>query len=1211
MEKERIKENEDGNTNGLHAKNAKASIASRFEVEDDDDFDDFINKREAALHPKQLHQKDTKGEVNEHRKNSSIDPLLPSHASKAETDDSFSHHRKEEERENKNEISFTPKRRTVNRYTSRSSQQQLNNRYDGSAPSDKTIAAGATDNTPRMGYNNNKSNNNYYKGNDMQSDIDDNRSTIYYPDGGWSEVPAELEESLRIMKSVNIGYNLTSVMNDPNELNNQNASIIAPTAIIKEMSNMLFKQDEEDTKALTQVQSVIPPVDVNDFNEYLRVNSKLISFFKKNHHDDKRGSEKNEKDTMDQPNQELLSMIESMEKGLPAQSNGHTMFSLAMAAGASSGQSAAEKLKSLLPRCFRIVPARYLEQNFKVMVNDVAIFDSISNQNEVKRIQDMLSGCLDLVEVCLWSQTTSRAGDFFEAISYLKYLLSYVNAANATITTLRNSLNSLRQATAFQQLKMLHLKKRKENVQKLHVLAEKIVRVKATQQIIESLLTSGDFIGALSAIESTQELLSGELRGVHCIRSLSKQLLQYQDLIGNELSREFVQECAKVLDGTWELSAINDENDKSSKKIIKNEKDMVFVLLQKQLSPFVEGLLKTGIERLRGALHAHRARTFELVKLTAKSVVTDTLQKVDIDLTRDPYQPPERPSSANENDDPNDELQVIMTGGPSPSAQGSNGDNLQSQSGNDAEDRTELLVSMSASDFIHFLQLVFDSLEEIISQAMLVHNAISNILDKDLSPSSSTTTKAGVKQIGNQSENGMEDDLKLLSSRFANLTPELKQTLKNESLSVVTQICDFSQKVVIKLLKYRTDRHAKGRLIDLKQTWEKTSGFINLGEKLCNYKGMDLKNVLADQANRYLQEYHIKQKSIITKSLEDELWDVVEIPFEAQDTVNRLCAGNLQSIAQGYTNPIGLSSSSALSSILSYQTQSTAAGDGSTVNELRIYDKSYKTTASSLLMIRSLEGYLRCLLEFLVLGPRVQGLMIDILLQYNDKINRLILLTEATKGSGKLKSIKAKHLALAAQSLSVILAIIPAIDSILDKCLPQQQQQKHHHSGSSRTVNIIENHRSKIFDKLVSLIDMRLMQCCQKLSATIDWDARGTEGLGKPQKYMLDLTQGITSLHKVLNEILNKDHLQLIFNDIFKLLNTKVPELYKDVNPTTQAGKTRARVDLYQLLSSMRIRGIQGPGNSLEEWLVEKYGGNRIASSTSFNRGASNDNFSS
>ncbi len=788
MEKERIKENKDGNINGLHLNNSKALIVNGFEVEEDDDFDDFINKREIALNSKQYHhhQNDTKAEANEHRKSSSVDPLLSSHISKTETGNSSSYDRKvavEEEIKinNKDDVSFTPKRRIVNRYTSRSSQQQANNWYDGSNSSDKATAA--ADNTPRIGYHNR----NNYKGNDTQSDINDNMSIIYYPDGGWSEVPAELEESLRIMKSINIGYNLTSVMNDPNELNNQSGSIIAPTAIIKEMSNMLFKQDEEDTKALAQVQSVISHVDMNDFNEYLRVNSKLISFFKKNH-DDKRSSEKNEKDSIDQPNQELLSMIESMEKGLPTQTNGHTMFSLAMAAGASSGQSAAEKLKSLLPRCFRIVPARYLEQNFKVMVNDVAIFDSISNQNEVKRIQDMLSGCLDLVEVCLWSQTTSRASDFFEAISYLKYLLSYVNAANATITTLRNSLNSIRQATAFQQLKLLHLKKRKENVQKLHTLAEKIVRVKATQQTIELLLNSGDFIGALSAIEITQELLSGELRGVHCIRSLSKQLLQYQDLIGNEISVKFVHYCATVLDGTWESSPINDDNDKSNKKNVKNEKDIAFLSLQKQLSPFVEGLLKTGVEKLRGALHAHRARTFELVKLTAKSVVTDTLQKVDIDLTRDPYQPPDRPSSANGNDDPNDELQVIMTGGPSPSVQGNNGDSSQSQPGNDAEDRTELLVSMSASDFIHFLQLVFDGLEEIISQTMLVHNAISNILDKDLSPSPTNRST-------NQSENGMEDDLKLLSSRFANLAPDVKQALKNESLSVVTQICDFSQKL--------------------------------------------------------------------------------------------------------------------------------------------------------------------------------------------------------------------------------------------------------------------------------------------------------------------------------------------------------------------------------------------------------------------------------
>ena len=157
----------------------------------------------------------------------------------------------------------------------------------------------------------------------------------------------------------------------------------------------------------------------------------------------------------------------------------------------------------------------------------------------------------------------------------------------------------------------------------------------------------------------------------------------------------------------------------------------------------------------------------------------------------------------------------------------------------------------------------------------------------------------------------------------------------------------------------------------------------------------------------------------------------------------------------------------------------------------------------------------------------------------------------------------------------------------------------------------------KIQAKLVFLIENQL-DALKNVLRKLDWDAKGTEGLDKPQDYMVDLAKSIVSFHKVLSSTLHRSTVATIFEQVFELLNTQVPLLFEHVNPKTVAGKlydqywlgdlpvqfgvieyytnhsstgkAHVRVDLFHLLSKLRtLRGLS-LGDQLDDWIKTKLG---------------------
>ena len=88
-------------------------------------------------------------------------------------------------------------------------------------------------------------------------------------------------------------------------------------------------------------------------------------------------------------------------------------------------------------------------------------------------------------------------------------------------------------------LKLCHLKRRLENLEKCHEKLSLMSTLHETQPTIQQLLTSSDFSGALDLITTSCEILSVHLNGVNAFRHLVSQLKEIQGIIGKMLLADF------------------------------------------------------------------------------------------------------------------------------------------------------------------------------------------------------------------------------------------------------------------------------------------------------------------------------------------------------------------------------------------------------------------------------------------------------------------------------------------------------------------------------------------------------------------------------------------------------------------------------------------------------------------------------------------------
>lgn len=145
---------------------------------------------------------------------------------------------------------------------------------------------------------------------------------------------------------------------------------------------------------------------------------------------------------------------------------------------------------------------------------------------------------------------------------------------------------------------------------------------------------------------------------------------------------------------------------------------------------------------------------------------------------------------------------------------------------------------------------------------------------------------------------------------------------------------------------------------------------------------------------------------------------------------------------------------------------------------------------------------------------------------FNSRVCQVILGAGAMQSAG-LKNITAKHLALASQSIGVMVVLVPKLKECMESYVSSKQANLL--SEFDRIVNDYTNHQNEIHTKLVAIMNERFTAHVKAMQS-IQWDEEEEkEGVvGKHANvYMETLVTETIRLHKVLSKYLPIDDLKV------------------------------------------------------------------------------------
>ena len=136
-------------------------------------------------------------------------------------------------------------------------------------------------------------------------------------------------------------------------------------------------------------------------------------------------------------------------------------------------------------------------------------------------------------------------------------------------------------------------------------------------------------------------------------------------------------------------------------------------------------------------------------------------------------------------------------------------------------------------------------------------------------------------------------------------------------------------------------------------------------------------------------------------------------------------------------------------------------------------------------MLHLLTDYLKVIVNLGLLTTDTMSRVIEFLKAFNSRTCQVVLGAGAMRSAG-LKNITAKHLALASQSLSVVIALIPYVRETFRRHLsPKQAIMLVEFDKLKRDY---QEHQNEIHAKLVAIMGDRLSAHIKSLNA-IRWDA--------------------------------------------------------------------------------------------------------------------------
>ncbi|KAK6154814.1 hypothetical protein DH2020_009062 [Rehmannia glutinosa] len=488
---------------------------------------------------------------------------------------------------------------------------------------------------------------------------------------------------------------------------------------------------------------------------------------------------------------------------------------------------------------------------------------------------------------------------------------------------------------------------------------------------------------------------------------------------------------------------------------------------------------------------------------------------------------------------------------------------------------------------------------------------------------------------------------------FSPLSHEFRADILRENAEALFAACDAAHGRWAKIVGIRSQIHPKLKLPEFLGVYNISQEFISSTEKIGGRLGYSIRGTLQSQAKSFIEFQHESRMAKMRALLDQENWAEIDVPDEFQSIVTSLCSS--ESVTAGESNAVSDDSASSSNEVVSSSdgssmvdagpsnqsqqieqpdsngtyvdhipnTESSRLNAATESSNSDVSTSSHGNSASTkergksglrmlyfrgvgyhmvncgLYLVKMMSEYIDMSNCLPTLSAEVVHRVAEILKLFNSRTAHLVLGANALQVSG-LRSITARHLAMASQVISFTYAIIPEIRKILLFKVPETYKGLLQ-SEIDRVATDYKNHRDEIHSKLVQIMRERLLVHLRSLPQIVEGWNRSEDTDLQPSQFARSLTKEVGYLLRTLSKHLLEEDVQAIFGQVVIILHSQVFDAFSRLEMSTPQAKRSLRCDIQHLLGCIRSLPSDSSSKSsppnwgqLDEFLAQNFGSESV-----------------
>ncbi|KAK5683274.1 hypothetical protein LTS10_004805 [Elasticomyces elasticus] len=741
-------------------------------------------------------------------------------------------------------------------------------------------------------------------------------------------------------------------------------------------------------------------------------------------------------------------------------------------------------------------------------------------------LQEKLSWYMDTVEIHLITSISSASTGFFAALGSLKSLQQEAEESVARIQGLRQELRDLDRDVAVRGLEVAAKRRKRANVGKLAKAARQVERVVEEVREAERLVEEGGYEDAASQMERVGRLVCGQggeeeglidLRRLKALQGLDSGLQDLQFRIGAGFAERFTN--VLIEDLRQHVQRVP-----STETLKRWSRVRGVPPTYMETSPQLRQDLLAALKGLGRAEYTAQATAGyrEAVLREMKALIRRHL-----------------PSSTDDDADSSISTATSTTrgGGGKMSQQEKSSVLARNLRAMDPQDAEALLVNIYTA--------VGEALRRVSTQTKVLLDVTSSMSpgsppkSPSLRPGSPTTGPPRSPRLGS------------LDSQIAgNVQEDLSQALDMSSLLPLA--VDAAQGQITKVLKVRNEQTVRLCTERFLRYFTLNRLFADECEAVSGQGGLVLRGVINAQISGFVQTLGTAEGERIAGLLDSDDWNAKDFTDKDEVLLQRVLgsmgkdpvewAAVVRPVWEDVGHEPEMKGSNGALGVNRSTTNvgPVTPGKAATAKPAFVDGQRYILVRSATALLTTFDTFLALTSYFPSVTPTISTALLDVLRVFNSRSSQLILGAGATRVAG-LKNITTKHLALASQALSFVVALIPYVR----ECV-----RRHLQAGSlgvlaefDKTKRTFQEHQGSISDKLVEIMTSRSATHVRAMLAA----DLGVEDGGGVSPYMETLTKETLTLHRVLGRHLSEFDVGLVMRRIFDSYREQWSEGFRQV----------------------------------------------------------------